>query len=79
MWGTFLQGYVGTLMLATYVRAIGRRTLYVRVFGGVRGYVDGHSHKTVLRTLLKKRGPAIKTIKALPSGTQHDCAPVTSF
>ena len=57
MWGTFLQGYVGTLMLATYVRAIGRRTLYVRVFGGVRGYVDGHSHKTVLRALLKKRGP----------------------
>ena len=58
MWGTFLQGYVGTLMLATYVLTIGKRTLYVRVLSGVRRHVDGHSHKTVLRTLLKKRGPA---------------------
>ena len=46
-------------MLATYVLTIGKRTLYVRVLSGVRRYVDGHSHKTVLRTLLKKRGPAV--------------------
>ena len=58
MWGTFLQGHVGTLMLATYVLTIGKRTLYVRVLSGVRRYVDGHSHKTVLRILLKNRGPA---------------------
>ena len=49
-----VRGYVDA---AIYVRAIGKRTLYVRVFGGVRGYVDGHSHKTVLPTLLKRRGP----------------------
>ena len=44
-------------MLATYVLTIGKRTLYVCVLSGVRRYVDGHSHKTVLRTLLKKRCP----------------------
>ena len=49
-------------MLATYVLTIGKRTLYVRVLSEVRRYVDGHSHKTILRTLLKKRGPASDSI-----------------
>ena len=44
-------------MLAMYVLTIGKRAPYVRVLSGVSRYVDGHSHKTVLRTLLKKRGP----------------------
>ncbi len=47
------------LISVIYVRTIGERTLYVRVFGGVRGYVIFSKSKTVLPTLHKKRGPAV--------------------
>ena len=50
-----VRGYVNLVRICTNYRQC---ILYVRVFGGVRGYVIVGQPKTVVPTLVKKRGPA---------------------